>query len=65
MTEEERHERIVAVWTEATEAVADAMKDNLHQTNTIFMMANSGARGSFNQIRQLAGMRGSDGKSEG
>ena len=37
---------------------ASAMKDNLHQTNSIFMMANSGARGSFNQIRQLAGMRG-------
>ena len=34
------------------------MKDNLHKTNSIFMMANSGARGSFNQIRQLAGMRG-------
>ena len=58
MTEEERHERIVAVWTEATEEVAQAMKDNLHKTNSIFMMANSGARGSFNQIRQLAGMRG-------
>ena len=58
MTEEERHERIVAVWTEATEEVAEAMKENLHKTNTIFMMANSGARGSFNQIRQLAGMRG-------
>jgi DNA-directed RNA polymerase subunit beta' len=58
MTEEERKERVVAVWTEATDEVADAMKDNLHQTNSIFMMANSGARGSFNQIRQLAGMRG-------
>ncbi len=58
MTEEERKERVVAEWTKATDEVADAMKDNLHQTNTIFMMANSGARGSFNQIRQLAGMRG-------
>ncbi|MGI8973958.1 MAG: DNA-directed RNA polymerase subunit beta' [Gaiella sp.] len=58
MTEEERKERVVAVWTEATDEVAEAMKDNLHQTNSIFMMANSGARGSFNQIRQLAGMRG-------
>ena len=48
----------IAVWTEATDEVADAMKANLHQTNSIFMMANSGARGSFNQIRQLAGMRG-------
>jgi DNA-directed RNA polymerase subunit beta' len=58
MTEEERKERVVAVWTEATEKVADAMKENLLPTNSIFMMANSGARGSFNQIRQLAGMRG-------
>ena len=58
MTEEERKERVVAVWTEATDEVADAMKANLLPTNSIFMMANSGARGSFNQIRQLAGMRG-------
>ncbi len=58
MTEEERHERIVAIWTEATERVAEEMKATLFETNPIFMMANSGARGSFNQIRQLAGMRG-------
>ncbi len=58
MTEEERDERIVAIWTEATEEVANAMMENLSPTNPIYMMANSGARGSFNQIRQLAGMRG-------
>ena len=58
MTEEERKERVIAEWTQATDEVANAMKDNLHETNSIFMMANSGARGSFNQIRQLAGMRG-------
>jgi DNA-directed RNA polymerase subunit beta' len=58
MTEEERHERIVAIWTEATDVVADRMMHNLSPTNPIYMMANSGARGSFNQIRQLAGMRG-------
>ncbi|MEX2613963.1 MAG: DNA-directed RNA polymerase subunit beta', partial [Gaiellaceae bacterium] len=58
MTEEERHERIVAIWTEATEVVAVRMMENLSPTNPIYMMANSGARGSFNQIRQLAGMRG-------
>ncbi|HJU46874.1 MAG TPA: DNA-directed RNA polymerase subunit beta', partial [Gaiellaceae bacterium] len=58
MTEEERKERIVAIWTEATDDVAEAMKNTLHETNPIFMMANSGARGPFNQIRQLAGMRG-------
>jgi len=58
ITEDERHETIVNIWTEATDAVADAMEANLHRTNSVFMMANSGARGSFKQIRQLAGMRG-------
>ena len=46
------------IWTEATDEVADAMQENLDELNPIFMMANSGARGSFKQIRQLAGMRG-------
>ncbi len=58
ITEEERKESIIDIWTEATDAVADAMEANLHRLNPIFMMANSGARGSFKQIRQLAGMRG-------
>jgi DNA-directed RNA polymerase subunit beta' len=58
ITEEERHERIVEIWTEATDAVADAMEKTLYKLNPIYMMANSGARGSFKQIRQLAGMRG-------
>jgi DNA-directed RNA polymerase subunit beta' len=58
ITEEERHESIVAIWTEATDAVADAMEEHLFELNPVFMMANSGARGSFKQIRQLAGMRG-------
>src|SRR5687767_7296557 len=58
MTEDERHERIVAIWTDATNTVAEQMMANLLPTNPIYMMANSGARGSFNQIRQLAGMRG-------
>jgi DNA-directed RNA polymerase subunit beta' len=58
ITDDERHETIVNIWTEATDRVADAMQENLHKTNSVFMMANSGARGSFNQIRQLAGMRG-------
>jgi DNA-directed RNA polymerase subunit beta' len=58
MTEEERKERVTAIWTEATDEVANAMKETLFETNPIYMMANSGARGSFNQIRQLAGMRG-------
>ncbi len=58
MTEEERHERIVAIWTEATNEVGDKMIETLSEVNPIYMMASSGARGSFNQIRQLAGMRG-------
>jgi len=58
ITEDERHETIVNIWTEATDKVADAMEANLDTLNPVFMMANSGARGSFKQIRQLAGMRG-------
>ncbi|MFN2629728.1 MAG: DNA-directed RNA polymerase subunit beta' [Gaiellaceae bacterium] len=58
ITEAERHESIVNNWTEATETVAEAMQQNLRELNPIFMMANSGARGSFTQLRQLAGMRG-------
>jgi DNA-directed RNA polymerase subunit beta' len=45
-------------WQAATDEVGEAMQRNLDRLNPIFMMANSGARGSFKQIRQLAGMRG-------
>jgi len=58
ITQEERHEAVVEKWNAATDEVADAMIANLDTLNPIFMMANSGARGSFKQIRQLAGMRG-------
>jgi DNA-directed RNA polymerase subunit beta' len=58
ITESERHEQITSIWTEATDEVAQAMVDNLNELNPIYMMANSGARGSFAQLRQLAGMRG-------
>ena len=58
ITEDERHETIVNIWTEATDTVAAAMQENFDELNPVFMMANSGARGSFKQIRQLAGMRG-------
>ena len=50
--------QIMSIWTEATDEVAQAMVDNLNELNPIYMMANSGARGSFAQLRQLAGMRG-------
>jgi DNA-directed RNA polymerase subunit beta' len=58
ISQEERHEAVVEKWTAATDEVGQAMQDNLDVLNPIFMMANSGARGSFKQIRQLAGMRG-------
>ncbi len=58
ITADERKERVTQLWNEATDEVAEAMQKNLEELNPIFMMANSGARGSFKQIRQLAGMRG-------
>jgi DNA-directed RNA polymerase subunit beta' len=58
ITQEERKEAVVEKWTAATDEVGEAMQRNLDPLNPVFMMANSGARGSFKQIRQLAGMRG-------
>ncbi len=61
ITENERYKKVVALWNSATEQVADAMMENLKINkpfNSIFMMADSGARGNKQQMRQLAGMRG-------
>ena len=58
MSNEERYKKVISTWNETTDKVAEALKDNLDKYNPIFMMADSGARGSMNQIRQLAGMRG-------
>jgi DNA-directed RNA polymerase subunit beta' len=58
LTAEERAEAVTGLWDRATEEVGQAMEDNLDELNPIYAMANSGARGSFKQIRQLAGMRG-------
>jgi DNA-directed RNA polymerase subunit beta' len=58
ITEAERREQIVSIWTEATKTVGDAMRETLFELNPVYMMANSGARGSFQQFQQLAGMRG-------
>jgi DNA-directed RNA polymerase subunit beta' len=58
ITQEERHELVVEKWTAATDEVAGAMQEHFDRENPIFMMAESGARGSLSQIRQLAGMRG-------
>jgi DNA-directed RNA polymerase subunit beta' len=58
MTGEELHEALIKTWTAATDEVGQEMEKHLDELNPILMMANSGARGSFKQIRQLAGMRG-------
>ena len=58
ISDNERSALIIKIWNTATEDVADALKGNLDEFNPIFMMADSGARGSMSQIRQLAGMRG-------
>ena len=58
ISNEERYERVIEVWAETTEKVTDALMAGLDRLNNIYIMAHSGARGSKNQIRQLAGMRG-------
>ena len=55
---EERYDEVLRIWEKATNDVTDALQKNLDRYNPIFMMADSGARGSMSQIRQLAGMRG-------
>jgi len=57
-TDEERYRLVVREWENTTKKVTDALTDTLSEYNPVFMMAHSGARGSMNQIRQLAGMRG-------
>jgi len=57
-SDEERYEEILKIWNQATEDVTNKLQRNLDRYNPIFMMADSGARGSMSQIRQLAGMRG-------
>src|SRR5918996_404728 len=58
ITDDERRQELIEIWTQATDEVKDAMESQFTKTNPIFMMANSGARGNIMQIRQLAGMRG-------
>ena len=61
ISDEERYKNTVEIWQAATEEVSNALSTNLktnHQRNPIYMMSDSGARGSMNQIKQLAGMRG-------
>ncbi len=58
ISENEKSSAVIKVWSKATEDVTKALEKTLDDTNPIFIMANSGARGSMSQIRQLAGMRG-------
>ncbi|MEG1658907.1 MAG: DNA-directed RNA polymerase subunit beta', partial [Oscillibacter sp.] len=58
MTNQERYKQVVQVWEKTTNDVSDELQKSLNRYNPIFMMADSGARGSMKQIRQLAGMRG-------
>ncbi len=58
ITNEERYRLTVSAWEKTTKDVTDALQESMDQYNPIFMMADSGARGSMAQIRQLAGMRG-------
>ena len=58
ITAEERTNHVIKIWNEATDRVTEAFQKNLDKFNPIYMMADSGARGSINNLRQLAGMRG-------
>ena len=58
LSNNERYARVVKIWEDTTNEVTEALQNNLDRYNPIYMMADSGARGSISQIRQLAGMRG-------
>ena len=58
ISDDERYEKVIEIWNRTTDEVTDVLMDNLDVENNMYVMAVSGARGSKNQIRQLAGMRG-------
>jgi DNA-directed RNA polymerase subunit beta' len=58
LTDEERYEKVIEIWSEAKEDVTEALMDHLSSLNPVYMMAISGARGNIQQLSQLAGMRG-------
>lgn len=58
ITDDERYKKTIDLWTTATDDVTTALMNSLDRFNPVYMMANSGARGNIQQIRQLAGMRG-------
>ncbi len=69
LTDQERYNKIIDIWTDANNSIAEALmsliKKDKHGFNSVYMMADSGARGSAAQIRQLSGMRGLMAKSDG
>ncbi len=65
ITDDERYEKVIDIWRETTDKVTDALLDELKSDNNIKIFADSGARGSTNQIRQLGGMRGLMSKADG
>ncbi len=58
ITDSERRQELIEIWTRATDEVAKAMQENFPRTNPVFIMVDSGARGNMMQVRQIAGMRG-------
>ncbi|PVU82419.1 DNA-directed RNA polymerase subunit beta' [Cellulomonas sp. WB94] len=58
ITDDERRQELIEIWTQATDKVADAMRANFRKDNTVYKMVGSGARGNWMQVRQIAGMRG-------
>ncbi|MBS41671.1 MAG: DNA-directed RNA polymerase subunit beta' [Nocardioides sp.] len=58
VTDDERRQELIEIWTEASKRVGDAMEKNFDRANPIYMMVDSGASGNMNQIRQVAAMRG-------
>ncbi len=65
ITDRERYNKVIDIWTHATDKVSDLLFKEMHPFNPIFMMADSGARGSKLQVRQLSGMRGLMAKPSG
>ena len=65
ITNDERYEKVIEIWRETTDRVTDALLTDLRNDNNIKIFADSGARGSTNQIRQLGGMRGLMSQADG
>ena len=58
ITEDERYDRVISIWSKSKDDITEVLMGSLDKFNSIYMMANSGARGNVSQITQLAGMRG-------